>query len=691
MDFKEKNINIIYRFKHNRIFGGNMKSIGIITDRVGYLTKFLECNIKEVLGDDIEINSYFLDHLNEGDLIEDKVVLVMIRERAYEIKKYVSVKSKIIVVNRTFQEKDIYKVFSIPEGTDVLVVNDNEQTTYETVSLFYEIGVNHLNLIAYIDGEDYSNINIALTPGVSERIPRYIRETIDLGNRYIDISTFIQIISVLDIDTIDIGKRLIKYSEKIISLDGGIRDKYKELFLKIEELDAILNISRDGIVFTNEKGIIKVFNESFKNILDLKGDLQEFSVEDIFKEDLEKIIKEEEVLDEVFQFKDKYINVKKTSIYNLGIKKGSYYNIQEITYIKQLEQNLTRQIKAKGQIARYYFHHIKTSCPSMIQCINLSKKISKSDLTVLIIGESGTGKELLAQSMHNESERSKQPFVAVNCAAMPENLLESELFGYEKGAFTGALKDGKKGLFEVANNGTIFLDEIGDMPLLLQTKLLRVLQERQIMPVGSEKIININVRVIAATNKNILKMIKEGKFREDLYYRLNVLPVSVPPLRERREDIITLLNHFIGRDIEIEEKAKQSLLSHRWPGNIRELQNVASYISLMCEEKVRASDLPLTIEKEERNYNYEEDILRNKCDFYKSLDILKVINNFNDRNETLGRERIISIFNQRNMKLSEGEAKKILVILKELELITSSVGRKGSEITDKGKEFIAFY
>ncbi|MEW8957450.1 sigma-54 interaction domain-containing protein, partial [Clostridium sp.] len=616
--------------------------------------------------------------------------LVMIRERAYEVKKYVSLKSKIIVVNRTFQEDEIYKIFSIPEGTDVLVVNDNDQTTYETVSLFYEIGINHLNLMAYIDGEDYQDINIALTPGVSERVPKYINKIIDLGNRYIDISTFMQIISILDIDTIDIGKKLIKYSEKIVSLDGGIRDKYKELFLKIEELDTILNISRDGIIFTNEKGIIKVFNESFKTILDLKGDIQGVSVEDIFKEDLERVIKEEEISDEVFQFKDKYINIKKTSIYNLGIKKGSYYNIQEITYIKQLEQNLTRQIKSKGQIARYYFHHIKTNCPSMIQCLNLSKKISKSDLTVLIIGESGTGKELLAQSIHNESERNKQPFIAVNCAAMPENLLESELFGYEKGAFTGALKEGKKGLFEVANNGTIFLDEIGDMSLLLQTKLLRVLQERQIMPLGSEKIININVRVIAATNKNILKMIREGGFREDLYYRINVLPVSVPPLRERKGDIIPLLNHFIERHIEIEEEAKNSLLSHRWPGNIRELYNVASYLSLMCEDKVRVTDLPLTLEKEEKNYSYDKELLKNKCDFNKALGILKLISSFNERNETLGRDRIINIFKERNIELSEGETKKILVTLKNLGLINSSVGRKGSEITNKGKAFISY-
>ncbi|MBB6696477.1 sigma-54 interaction domain-containing protein [Clostridium algidicarnis] len=665
-----------------------MKSIGIITDRDSYLTKFLENNLRQVLGDKIVINSYFLDHLEEKDIIEDKVVLVMIRERAYEIKKYVSAKSKIIVVNRTFREDEIYKVFSIPEGTEVLVVNDNDQTTYETVSLFYEVGVTHLNLIAYKENVDYSNVNIALTPGVSERIPSHIKKIIDLGNRYIDISTFMQVISALEIDTIDIGKKLIKYSEKIVSLDGGIRDKYKELFLKMDELDTIVNISRDGVIFTNEKGIIKVFNESFRNILDLEGNIQGVSVEEIFKKGLERILKKEEILDEVFQFKDKYINVKKTSIYNLGVKAGSYYNIQEITYIKQLEQNLTKQIKARGQIARYYFNNIKTNSPSMIQCINLAKKISKSDLTVFIRGESGTGKELLAQSIHNESERKKQAFVAVNCAAMPENLLESELFGYEKGAFTGALKEGKKGLFEAANNGTIFLDEIGDMPVLLQTKLLRVLQERQIMPIGSENIININVRIIAATNKDILKMIKEDKFRKDLYYRLNVLPIMVPPLRERTGDIIDLLNYFIGRKIYIEDEVKDILIGYGWPGNIRELQNVASYISLMCDDKVEVKNLPSTLDYKEKNCNYEKEILKSSCDFEKSIEFLNLINSFNKLEKNIGRVAIINILKERGLEISEGEAKKILETLKDLELINSYVGRKGSKITKKGYNFL---
>ncbi|EPZ61912.1 sigma-54 interaction domain protein [[Clostridium] sordellii ATCC 9714] len=179
---------------------------------------------------------------------------------------------------------------------------------------------------------------------------------------------------------------------------------------------------------------------------------------------------------------------------------------------------------------------------------------------------------------------------------MPENLLESELFGYEEGAFTGALKGGKKGLFEQAHNGTVFLDEIGDMPMYLQIKLLRVLQENQVMRVGGQSIIDIDVRVIAATNRDLPKMIKEEKFRSDLYYRINVLPINIPPLRERKDDINMMLKYFIERDISISEKVKSIINSYNWPGNIRELRNTAMYINTMSSgEEVSIDDLPYNL------------------------------------------------------------------------------------------------
>ena len=208
-------------------------------------------------------------------------------------------------------------------------------------------------------------------------------------------------------------------------------------------------------------------------------------------------------------------------------------------------------------------------------------KVAKSSITVLITGESGTGKEVIARAIHNYSDRKEKPFVAVNCAALPANLLEAELFGYEKGAFTGAVSS-KKGLFEQANGGTIFLDEIGELPLPLQAKLLRVLQEKEVRPIGSERSKKVDVRVIAATNRNLEEEVKKETFREDLYFRLNIVKIELPPLRERKEDIVPLAHHFIKRfseefklpPKELSADAVEFLLSYHFPGNVRELENM---------------------------------------------------------------------------------------------------------------------
>ena len=227
-------------------------------------------------------------------------------------------------------------------------------------------------------------------------------------------------------------------------------------------------------------------------------------------------------------------------------------------------------------------------------------KIANSTSSVLITGESGTGKEVIARAIHSESNRRDKPFIAINCAAIPEQLLESELFGYAKGAFSGASNSGRVGKFELANGGVIFLDEIGDMPLALQVKLLRVLQERKFSKIGSNKMINLDIRVISATNKNIKEMIKEKTFREDLYYRINVIPIELPSLSERKEDIEPLVLNFIDKycnnynlpSISIDKKVIEKLKSYPWEGNIRELQNAVEFmINLVGEDNLITTDI----------------------------------------------------------------------------------------------------
>ena len=249
---------------------------------------------------------------------------------------------------------------------------------------------------------------------------------------------------------------------------------------------------------------------------------------------------------------------------------------------------------------KYNLADIVGNSPIMKACKEQVKRIARSNSNVLIMGESGVGKELFAHAIHEESSRQKEPFIRVNCAAIPETLLESELFGFEEGSFTGAKKGGRPGKFELANGGTLFLDEIGDMPFLMQAKILRVLQEREFERIGGKGLLHVNVRVIAATNADLEKLVQTGGFRSDLFYRLNVLSLKIPPLRERREDIAGLAYYFQGLIYQengiyanISTDCLEVLARYDWPGNIRELRNVIEKIALAAEGKTaQVSDIP---------------------------------------------------------------------------------------------------
>ncbi|TWH45752.1 sigma 54-interacting transcriptional regulator [Sporomusa sp. KB1] len=266
---------------------------------------------------------------------------------------------------------------------------------------------------------------------------------------------------------------------------------------------------------------------------------------------------------------------------------GAIANVQDVTQLQYFEQVVRQKLNKKGLVAKFYLEQISAASPQMKVVKERVRQYAANDATVLITGESGTGKERVAQSIHNLSQRKTGPFVAINCAALPEALLESELFGYEEGAFTGAKKGGKSGLFEVAHGGTIFLDEIGEMPLSLQARLLRVLQEKEVMRLGAEGLIPVNVRILSATNQDMMHLVDEKKFRVDLYYRLDVLRLHIPPLRERVEDIPELIQSFLeksprGNIVGITEGAVKFLQKQYWRGNIRELENVIERVKLLA-------------------------------------------------------------------------------------------------------------
>lgn len=272
--------------------------------------------------------------------------------------------------------------------------------------------------------------------------------------------------------------------------------------------------------------------------------------------------------------------------------------------LQQQVQNLKQQDDTRNA-----FDSILGNDRTFREVIEKAQHVAKSNSTVLLRGESGTGKEVLARAIHRASPRNSQSFIAINCASIPEQLLESELFGYEAGTFTGANRSGKIGKFEMANNGTIFLDEIGDMPLVIQPKLLRVLQERKVDRIGGKNLIDVDVRIIAATNRNLEEMMKQGTFREDLYYRLNIIPVTLPPLRERPLDIAVYIQFFrdryagaLGKEsVTLEPALLNWLQGYQWPGNIRQLENTIEYMVNVCKtDTLTMSELPDYI----KNANY---------------------------------------------------------------------------------------
>ena len=286
------------------------------------------------------------------------------------------------------------------------------------------------------------------------------------------------------------------------------------------------------------------------------------------------------------------------------------FMFEKASSILESEAMIRQESKRKNFSTRYSFEDIIGTSPAIRKAIDTAKRFAMRNSTVLINAETGSGKELFAQSIHGYSQRRHYPFVAINCASIPDTLIESELFGYEEGAFTGAKKGGRIGKFMLANTGTLFLDEIGDMPLYLQAKLLRVLSDRQVDRIGSSKLVDVDVHIIAATNKNLEEMIGKKEFREDLYYRLNVIPFYIPPLRERCEDILPLIEHFIekyncklGKHIRgISPQTLARLEKYGWPGNVRELENGIEYmVNFEMEDLLSEKNLPQRLRGEGEN------------------------------------------------------------------------------------------
>lgn len=356
-------------------------------------------------------------------------------------------------------------------------------------------------------------------------------------------------------------------------------------------ITAVLNHAYEGIVSVDENCRIMALNPVADQIINFPADSVGRNLTSIWPElQLDKVlVSGKEELNILYKINGKQILCNKVPIKDKQKAIGAVVTFQDITKIQMMEARIRKEIYSKGHVANFSFNDIYGSSTAICAAINEAKSYSLTEANVLITGETGVGKEVFAQSIHNNSKRAKGPFVAVNCAALPAQLLESELFGYVSGAFTGANKEGKPGLFEVAHTGTIFLDEIGEIDYTNQGRLLRVLQERSVMRLGSDRVVPVDVRIIAATNKNLQQLVAENKFREDLYYRLNVLHLRIPSLRERKKDIPLYFTQFLKsisqNKLRVSKAVLKVLEEYSWPGNIRELRNIVERIVALSQKE----------------------------------------------------------------------------------------------------------
>lgn len=426
-------------------------------------------------------------------------------------------------------------------------------------------------------------------------------------------------------------------------LYGSLDDGHKFTDITLEQFKKIVKNSHDGIFVTDNKGNIVFCNPASALYLDkpinyiLGKNVKRLVKEGVYNKSviIEAIEKRRQVTGVVNMGSGRTVISTCTPIFDSN--KNLILTVTNVRVDSILDTYLIALEAEKNKVSKYrsvvnYLVEVDNAnkkpiaeSTEMRKIIKYADRISKTDSIILLLGESGTGKDVFARYIHSTSHRADEPYIPVNCAAIPENLMESEFFGYEKGAFSGAINTGKPGYFELADKGTLFLDEIGDMSLPLQSKLLRVLETGEVLRLGATKSIKTNVRIIAATNKDLYKMVENNEFREDLYYRLNIIPLKLPPLRERKEDIIALSNYFVeiynkkyGTSKKLSQETMDKLINYSWPGNIRELKNVIERMAIVSEdEKIELIDINICKNIHSATNNMEE----NKQFFKPDIDV----------------------------------------------------------------------
>lgn len=586
------------------------------------------------------------------------------------------------------------RLMRLQPGTRVAVCSNNMDASQSIVQYLESLNITHLNLIPYSRnaGEiDISGVHVAIVFGYPNTQPPGVENIIDLGKRVLDDQTIINMIQIGGFNA-EIAQLAASVDQQatisVASQLAQALDRREEIS---SQLAAVLKCSPNGIMITDRDYCIIQCNNIMLEALHK-------TPEEIYPgQSLEDVSEELSVVVKTVNMGGKSSRIWTLnnadyliSVYKVGTKQLQEYKIivlQKVP-IYQLKNAAFPENAHKSFRAKYQFDDIRTRDPDMEKLKQFAMKIARSDGNVAIYGESGTGKELFAQAIHNHSHRREGPFVPVNVSALHDSLIESELFGYAEGAFTGAKRGGKPGLFELADNGTIFLDEIGDLSLSLQAKLLRTIQEREVVRVGGAQIIPINVRIIAATNKNLSALVHEEKFRQDLFYRLNVLPLNLLPLRKRKADINLLLQEKLeshGLPLSLLSKDNiQRLLEYSWPGNVRELENVCVFLS--CLSNLDTEEFDSQLYSYIQNNHFTESSPRNLNKLSDDALCFQVLTDMvsSQKNKSLITTKAIYNRLHSSCGLSMASLRECLKKLEKSGMITIGRTRQGMQITEKG-------
>lgn len=676
-----------------------MKHFGIVSS--GAEDNLFLCDLlKKMIAEDVAINSYILDDGVPGNRNE-KVILVT-GQYLHDSARQKFPKAKIIIPERIITGKNFDEVMLLPENKRVYVVNDRESVAYDTIDGLRRLGVEHLQLMPYwpdcpsVDPD----IDTSICPDYSRLSPMSVKHVVNIGRRIPSYSSFAELILAVGLDLANIDNYHRYYTDLLLEANSKIVRLYKASEEVSAWLETIFNASSDAIIGVAENWRVIHFNPAAERLLKLKREeVEGQSAKTMFGmyPQLRNLINAGAVPEnQVVSLRNNDVLINSMEI-TLNERKTSVYRISSTQKIQEAEALIRKKSVEKGLLAKYRFDDIKYRCHAMRKVVELCRNIfSQTDLTILLHAESGAGKELFAQSIHNASLRAAEPFVAVNFAALPESLVESELFGYDEGAFTGAKKGGKPGLFETAHKGTIFLDEIGDISPQIQVRLLRVLEEREVMRVGSARIIPVDVRIICATNKNLEQMIEEGSFREDLYYRLKVLTLEIPPLRERKEDIPVLVSGLAGGggSAIFDEIVMAFLLEHNWPGNVRELKNMVQYIELLAEH-FKESQPETFYEMVADAFKAVDKIgclikeLRQSGAEHEYLWLLRAVRNIEDAGGKASRNKLVDTAQKdKRIHLTEAMVKTRLRKLQDMGLLVSGKTRQGTQSTRLGLQIL---